>query len=280
LSNPLYIGKVKYKDELYDGEHEGIVSESIFQQVQEQLEENRRNPKHGKAGRFGGLLKKILRCKACGCGMSHSYSKKADGRRYRYYICNNATKTGWKNCPHPSLPAAEIESFILDEIRTIGLDDSLIEDIVNKSEQSIRYETKAHKKQLKLLRKELAVHKEQLEALMAVPKPDSVATDKMREQIAITQQSIAFAQKRLETMEKSNFSAKDIREACRKFDPLWDTLSNKEQWRMLKTLLESVEFDAATESVNINFAPGGVKKLTGQQAQTQESSESLQEAAQ
>jgi site-specific DNA recombinase len=261
LSNPLYIGKVKYKDELYAGEHAGIIPETIFAETQTKLAENRRNPKSHKLGRFGGILNGILRCKACGCGMSHSYSKKADGRRYRYYVCNNATKTGWKNCPHPSLPAAEIETFILNEIRTIGFDETLIEDVVKRSEQSILYETQTHKKQLQLLQKELATYNDQLLAMMAVPKPDSVAITKMREQVAMTERSIADVEKRLETLKHSSFSMKDVRSACRKFDPIWDTLSSKEQRRMLKTLLESVEFDAATESVILNFAPGGVKKL-------------------
>ncbi len=267
LSNPLYIGKVRYNDELYDGEQEQIVSETIFAQTKEQLAGNRRDAKKHKPRRFGGILNGVLRCKACGCGMSHSFSKKADGRRYRYYVCSNAAKTGWKNCPHPSLPAGEIESFILDEIRSIGFDERLIEEVVRKTEQSIHHETQAHKKQLKLLHKELSEQQKQLSGIMAVPKPDITAVDKMREQIAITERSIAFALQRLATIENLSFSANDVRDACRKFDPLWDTLSNKEQWRMLKTLLESVEFDSAAQSVNINFAPGGVKKMTKQTKQ-------------
>jgi site-specific DNA recombinase len=177
--------------------------------------------------------------------MSHSYSKKSDGKRYRYYVCNNASKTGWKNCPHPSLPAAEIEGFILDEIRAIGLDDSLIEEVVLHTEQSIRNEIKAQKQQLSLLRKELAQADE--------------AT------MAITLESIANAEKRLTALKKNNLCAQDVRDACRRFDPLWDVLSSEDQSRMLNTLLESVEFDSTTESININFAPGGVRKLSKQE---------------
>ena len=66
----------------------------------------------------------------------------------------------------------------------------------------------------------------------------------------------------------------DIRTACRKFDPLWDTLSNHEQWRMLSLLLERVEFDAETETINITFAPGGIKNLNRQSNET-----SLQETS-
>ncbi|AQQ09830.1 DNA-invertase hin [Sedimentisphaera cyanobacteriorum] len=108
LKNPIYTGKMQYDGVLYEGEHEAIITEEIFKQAQRQLAANRNVPTCAKPNKHGGILKGIIRCKTCGCGMSHSYSKKADGRRYRYYICNNATKTGWKNCPHPSLPAAEM----------------------------------------------------------------------------------------------------------------------------------------------------------------------------
>ena len=254
---------MKYQDELYEGEHEKIVPEELFEKVQEQLATNRRDNQKRKPKRFGGILNGILRCKSCGSGMSHSYTMKDGVRRYRYYICNSASKNGWKSCSHPSLPAAEIEKFILDEILTIGLDDKLIEEIVQKTRQSIHHKTRAHKKQLKLLRKQLAAQEEQLQTMMAVPVPDPEATNGMREQITISLRDIDNARKRLETMESANFSASEVRDACRRFEPLWDTLSNKEQWRMLKTLLESVEFDAASESVNINFAPDGVRRLTG-----------------
>jgi site-specific DNA recombinase len=268
LSNPLYIGKVRYKDELYDGEHEAIVCEEVFAKAQSLLAENRRDWKLHKPRRFGGILNGILLCKACGCGMSHSFTKKGN-KRYRYYVCNNATKSGWKNCPHPSLPAAEIESFILDEIRGIGLDENLIVDVVKRARDSVNQESKAHKLQLKMLGKELARQKHRFSGMPG----DSEEADKLREQISITEQSIASANIRLKTIESASFSADDVRGACRKFDPLWETLSNKEQWRMLTALLESVEFDAVTGSVNMNFAPGGVKKMGEERTNTQDNQE-------
>jgi site-specific DNA recombinase len=268
LSNPIYIGKVRYKDELYDGEHEAIVADEVFERTQQQLAENRRDNTASKPRRFGGILNGILRCKACGCGMSHSFTKKGS-KRYRYYVCNNATKSGWKNCPHPSLPAAEIEGFILDEIRGIGLDEELIGDVVKRARDSVNQESKAHRAQLKMLQKELARQQQRFSGMPG----DCEQADKLREQIAITEQSIASARGRLETIASASFTAEDIRGACRRFDPLWETLSNKEQWRMLTALLESVEFDSVSGSVNMNFAPGGVKKLGDQSDDIQERKE-------
>ena len=38
------------------------------------------------------LLKGLLHCSCCRCSMTHTYSVKAGGRRYRYYVCLAAQK--------------------------------------------------------------------------------------------------------------------------------------------------------------------------------------------
>ena len=40
-------------------------------------------------------------------------------RRYRYYVCTRAQKQGRAACPSQSLPAAEIERFVLDQLKEL-----------------------------------------------------------------------------------------------------------------------------------------------------------------
>lgn len=40
LTNPLYMGQMRYKSELHPGDHEAIVDSALFQKVQIQLEQN------------------------------------------------------------------------------------------------------------------------------------------------------------------------------------------------------------------------------------------------
>ncbi len=37
LSNPIYAGKVRHRDQLHNGEHEAIISEDLFREVQSLL---------------------------------------------------------------------------------------------------------------------------------------------------------------------------------------------------------------------------------------------------
>jgi site-specific DNA recombinase len=42
LTNPIYTGKIRYKDELHDGEHEAIIEQDLYDKVQAKLKDNGR----------------------------------------------------------------------------------------------------------------------------------------------------------------------------------------------------------------------------------------------
>ncbi|MDD5129609.1 MAG: recombinase family protein [Candidatus Omnitrophica bacterium] len=119
LTNPMYTGKVTYQGELYPGEHEAIISEETYQKVQNILTENRPNCKVAQKTKHVGLLTSLLRCKACNCAMYFSYNIKASKYRYYYYLCMNASKRGYKNCPTRLLSAQKIEQKIVELLRTL-----------------------------------------------------------------------------------------------------------------------------------------------------------------
>ena len=134
LTNQAYLGKVRHKDNLYNGQHAGIVDVSLFDQVQAMLKSN---------GAAGGallhpptptptptptstptsalhppLLKGLLICGACGAPMTHSHTNKGNNRKYRYYVCRSAATRGWRTCPNKSVPAHEIEKVVIEQIVT------------------------------------------------------------------------------------------------------------------------------------------------------------------
>ena len=115
LTNATYSGRVKFEDEIYQGEHEAIVSDEVFQRVQALLEKNRRIRKLPKANGCRGVLEGLLYCAACESRMIHTYTSK-ETRRYRYYLCSSAQKRGWESCPTKSIPALEIEQFVMKEV--------------------------------------------------------------------------------------------------------------------------------------------------------------------
>jgi site-specific DNA recombinase len=134
LTNVVYLGKLRYKTEVNDGEQPAIVDETVWREVQSLLSRNSRTGGAQVRNQFGAILKGILRCSVCDCAMTPAHATKKSGKRYRYYNCLNAQKRGWDTCPTKSVPAQEIERFVVEQIRGIGNDPALIRATVSQRE--------------------------------------------------------------------------------------------------------------------------------------------------
>lgn len=118
LKNQLYIGKIVHKDKVYVGQHEPLISQEMFDKVQEIKTKNR-------AGRLApsrfmehALLKGYISCECCHSAMVSTKSNKKN-RVYEYYTSVRAVKEGFKNCRVGSIPAATMDSFVLRNLEYI-----------------------------------------------------------------------------------------------------------------------------------------------------------------
>ncbi|MEN9782129.1 MAG: hypothetical protein RL208_279 [Pseudomonadota bacterium] len=94
LRNPVYVGKIHHKGNVYDGEHDGIIDDVLFNQVQELLQsQNRRNNDNLEIGKYLLFQRlynengEMFKCDAC---LKTNKSKtKTTKVRYNYYITNS-----------------------------------------------------------------------------------------------------------------------------------------------------------------------------------------------
>jgi site-specific DNA recombinase len=126
LMNVLYTGRVLYNDNLYDGEHEAIIDEKLFEKVQERIKYNRHDRKIRANAKCAGLLSQLLRCEACDCPMIHTYSVKNKVKKYRYYVCLKAQNLGYATCPTRSVNAQEMEETIIKYLPKIEIKDNAL----------------------------------------------------------------------------------------------------------------------------------------------------------
>jgi len=101
LINPIYIGKIKHKTEVFEGLHEAIIEQDQFDRVQEQLQAKSaiKRGKHPSRGPSAFLVGKVF--DETGDRLTPSKSKKSSGRVVRYYYSNRlisggADPTGWR----------------------------------------------------------------------------------------------------------------------------------------------------------------------------------------
>ncbi|MCR6501292.1 recombinase family protein [Shinella sp. CPCC 101442] len=84
LTSPIYVGRIRHKDAVYDGEHPAIVDRVVFDQVQGMLTEQSPKRRSAKSHRDIHLLYGLLRDEA-GKNLVSTHAN-SHGKRYRYYV--------------------------------------------------------------------------------------------------------------------------------------------------------------------------------------------------
>lgn len=121
LRNPVYTGKTRHKDELYDGLHEAIIDDSTWHRVQELLA-NHGGKKIGTSRQSARRLLDGLLFDSTGRPMRSTYAIKSklnggtyQSRRYWYYTSKPSCAEDRDSIER--LPAEEIERLVLDGLR-------------------------------------------------------------------------------------------------------------------------------------------------------------------
>gem|GEM_PF-714690 len=126
LRNPVYIGKIKWNEKVFDGLHEPIISKEIFNEAQSLTTKKVRKKRLYKEFLLSGLVK----CGSCESSMTNVFTNKIK-RRYYYYKCNKVAKEG-KNavCSVREVNAEKIELFIIENLSRISQDRQYIDNLV------------------------------------------------------------------------------------------------------------------------------------------------------
>ena len=145
LKSPLYVGRVKYAGEYFDGIHEAIVSEETFEDAQKILEKRFEEVKANRnAGKATTYLGGFLICGRCGAKYTKQLqlSKRSDGSyyRYHYFVCNSRNKKRAESvrdphCKNKNWNIEKLTNIIFDEIRKLSLDPNYFEEIRDDSIQ-------------------------------------------------------------------------------------------------------------------------------------------------
>jgi site-specific DNA recombinase len=265
LTNVTYIGKVRYKDEVHDGEHQPIVDADSFDRTQTILKRNGRSGGRAVRNKHGALLRGLLRCAACKCAMSHSFTTKRN-RDYRYYVCDRAQKHGWQACPAPSIPAGEIERVVIDEIKCVGRDPTLISETLAEARRHSVQQAKRLKAERLSLSRQLARDHGELSDLASTSRAGDPRLIDAHNRIGSAERRVSEIDDELASLERQLVDEREVVAAMGDFDSLWNSLAPREQARLVGLLVERVTYDSAVGSVSIAFRPAGIQSLIGKMA--------------
>ena len=173
LTNPVYIGKVRYNVRkkwsekrrrnintnpiITDGIHDSIIKESLWDKVQAILESKKGKPARIYDGKFP--LTGILKCPKCGAGMvimrTTNTLKDGTKRRLTYYACGNWKNKGTAVCNSNTIRCDKANDYVFSKISELLSNDKMIKSIVTNINKERSNRVSPAKKELSRIDKEL-----------------------------------------------------------------------------------------------------------------------------
>ncbi|MEY3703651.1 MAG: hypothetical protein RLZZ561_1271 [Pseudomonadota bacterium] len=193
LSNPIYLGKIVHKGQVYQGEHQAIVPEDLFNAVQAKLKDKASGSSKRSRAQHPSLLTGIV-YDSDNRPMTPSHASKGKTKRYRYYITRpdkTDTTPAWRINAHDTeqLTTAQIAQYLNSpaevaklagpDTEAIILQNALVQ--ADLAAATMRSGTPAAKQ--KLIQKivdRITVHEDRIEI--------TIGTNKLRQQFTLPSQ--------------------------------------------------------------------------------------------
>jgi site-specific DNA recombinase len=264
LTNPTYTGKTRFKDELYPGEHEAIIDQDLYDKVQHQLKFNGRTGGAEVRNKYGALLRGILRCKSCDKAMTHTFTSSQGRNVNRYYRCTGAIKNGHDTCPNGSLPAGEIERVVVAEVRALAKDEALLAQVLKDARAGVEGDLVATRREYDALKAERRRHDQELQQIAkggtTAPETTRRAAE-LQDRLRDGDQRLLALKTQIMGLEQQVITDEEARAVFADFDRLWQSLIPREQARLLRLLISTVQFDGEAGTVSVTFRPSGIRGL-------------------
>ena len=136
LQNRIYRGEIVHKEACYPGEHDAIIDQTLWDEVQQKLATNRIDRATGGSALQPSLIAGLIYDDA-GERMTPSHANKK-GTRYRYYVSRGLIRSSRHNTPRGRrVPAGDLEAlvedrlqqFLTNETEMFGAMENLIADV-------------------------------------------------------------------------------------------------------------------------------------------------------
>lgn len=297
IDNPVYCGKIAYgrrskervkgkKNEyklvkqkeycLVDGQHEGIISEELWQKAQEKRLATgiKYSSKLGKERAH--LLTGIIKCPKCGCGMYANrvcWTKK-DGtyKEVMYYSCSRNKQSRGRHCDYSAnLKKTDIEPLVVEVIKKLVQDEEFAVEIKRRigvqvdtdkiDTELFNYENKLKEVEANKSRLEREIDTLPLGAAHRDRKILDMTTrlDALYDNIAEIESNIEDARFRKKAAEEKALTLENIYKILMHFSELYDIMNDEERKELFAELIQEIqiypegESDCPLKSIKFNF---------------------------
>ena len=238
LHNPFYTGRVRHKEQVLPGAHEGLVGEDLFQAVQDAMKRNsgRSQTLHPRPDR-DYLLKGLIKCAYCGMSL-WAQTLKSGSRLYR----EQARSRSHMLCPADgrSIPCDLPDDQIGHIVSAIVLPDAWMDRVL------ARIHLADEVKRVEQERKET---EQRLKRLAQVYLDNLVSNEEYRRQKRLLEERLASL------VVPGVDAAKEAGKLLEDLPSLWDEANLSERRQLLLTMLDAVYVDTVEEKSIVAIRP-------------------------
>jgi site-specific DNA recombinase len=264
LTNPIYIGKVDFQKQTYEGEHEAIVEVAIWECARSILQQNGRNGGAEVRSSYGSLLKRLLRCACCEAGMIRTFTTK-DSRRVRSYVCARMQQRDRPSRETKPLSEAEVKAAVTRQVWRIGSDPRIVTRAAAKADEQRRISVADLALEHQAAQRELVSLGTQLcKSLPNVGCDDHMASEHiadLQERIGQTERRLREIIQELGSLESHSVDEADLRVELKNFGRVWKSLKSWEQVRIISTLIERVVCNGKTKTLMTSFRSAEIRDM-------------------
>ena len=236
LSNPVYIGMIKHRDNLYEGIHEAIFDQKTFDDIQKIMEE--RKEQYGSTKAYNSLLGGFLFCKNCG----GRYARQRMNQ-HLYYACYSRSKKMKKmikdpNCRNKNYRMEVLEAAILGEIHQLAIDPERVEQVrENKPVSDVT-------EKIKSIKSEIAKIDTQISKMMDLYALGTIDLDVISDKVADLNTTKTALSKELDSLnvpsKENELTTEEIRSLAALMD---DDLPLEDKRTIIQSLIYYIEID-------------------------------------
>ena len=258
IKNRLYVGEIRENGEWYKGRHEAIVDPVLFEAVQGLTPTKRRLIT--KTDRPYPLVS-LLRCSACGSGMTMSYVRKKNGTEVPYYRCTRTFKMDWNSCPLKQVNANWIEGEVEEMLKELSVSPELVSKAVaSANSSSADQAAPLREKERGLLDRHRSIKAKLKNLVDIVAAQGASAFDSFRDAIAQGEKERAHVEAELALLreEIARLTTKLVdpdraATVLRSFYLLFHLATPAEKRELLHLLLKKVEFQGKEKPITLEL---------------------------
>ena len=254
ILSELYVGKITYNGQTYDGTHEPIIDEKTYEKSLT-VYKSRDYSQCKNKGRTS-YLGSLLFCKHCGARYSAYIVKdKKLGKNYSYYSCYSRRKSAKNmvidpNCKNKIYRREELDKIIFDEISKLSNDPSFIHEIRQES-----YPEDQKQKEL-LIKKEIEKINAQKSRFLDLYGLGEFTAQEIQSKIAPLNEQRERLQNELVNLKAcaSDLDELEAEELVRTWSDLLEKGTFEQKRMLINALIERIEIDGDDIDIFWRFA--------------------------